>query len=243
MSLVYVSNGDATLRCILNALPPGTLPSLTINDVTRPETQILGFTVLLSAPSYQTVTVQFATEDVTAAAGPDYVGLAGTLTFLPGEVTRTISVASLGDSNAEADETFRINLTNAVNANVVDAEGLGTIRNLEPSSISISNASCRETEPCRFTVTRAGDTSSTVTVNYTTQNGSASAGSDFAPTAGTLTFNPGQTTITISVTTFDDGKPPIFGQDDDETFSMVLSNPSPGAIITGSGQGTGTIRP
>jgi hypothetical protein len=244
MSLVYATNGDTTLRCVLNALPPGTLPSLAINDVTRPETQVLAFTVVLSAASYQTVTVQFATEDVSAVAGSDYAGMSGTLTFLPGELTRTISVASIGDTNAEADETFRINLTNAVNANVGDAEGVGTIRNVEPSSISISNASCDETQPCEFRVTRTGDTSATVTVNYRALANGSAEGSDFASTQGTLTFNPGVTSLSIWVMTFDDGQSGgPFGGDVNETFTMILSNPSLGAIISGSGQGTGTIRP
>jgi hypothetical protein len=238
-SIVYTADGEATLRCILTAPPPGTLSSLIINDVTQPETQSLLFTVALSAPSFQTVTVQFATEDVSAVAGVDYTTASGALTFLPGELTKTISVTSLADTASEPDETFKVNLTNAVNANIGDAQGVGTIMNAVPSSsISISNATCFELHPCQFTVTRTGDIITTVTVDYATGYGTAD-GSDFAPTTGTLTFLPGQTTLVIPVITFDDQVPPIV--DLDEQFVMLLFNPSALAVIL-DGQGIGTIR-
>lgn len=87
-----------------------------------------------------------------------------------------------------------------------------------------------------FTVTRSGDTSETVSVDYVTVDGSAVGGSDFlaVPTA-TLTFGPAVTTQTISVTTIDDDD-----FEGNEQFSVMLSNPTNGAAIE-TATATGTI--
>ncbi len=80
------------------------------------------------------------------------------------------------------------------------------------------------------TVTRTGDTSGTAAVNYTTQNGTASAGlnNDYVATSGTLTFNPGETSKDIVVSIVNNAAP-----EPTETFSIVLSSPT-GAFTLGS---------
>ena len=105
--------------------------SISIDDVTVTEgdtgTVDAVFTVTLSEPSVDTVTVEFATADDTATAGSDYVTASGTLEFSAGAVTRTITVQVNGDLDPEADETFFVNLTNAVGATITDGQGEGTI--------------------------------------------------------------------------------------------------------------------
>jgi uncharacterized repeat protein (TIGR01451 family) len=107
--------------------------SLSIDDVTIPEgnggSSSANFTVTLSPSSSQTVTVDFATGNGTATAPFDYTAVNGTLTFAPGQTTRTISVPVNGDTDFESDETFFVNLTNANNATVSDGQGQGTITN------------------------------------------------------------------------------------------------------------------
>lgn len=113
----------------------GSLPSLSINDVSVTEgnsgTTTASFTVSLSAPSAQTVTVGYATADGTATtADADYVAVAGgTVTFAPGQTTRPASVTVNGDAKSEANETFTVNLSGQVNATVADGQGIGTITN------------------------------------------------------------------------------------------------------------------
>jgi len=86
------------------------------------------FTVSLSAPSSQPVTVNYATADGTATAGGnDYVPISGTLTFAPGETTMTITVVVNPDRKKDADETFFVDLSGAVNALLLDDQGLGII--------------------------------------------------------------------------------------------------------------------
>lgn len=87
------------------------------------------FNVTLSASSGGTITVDFATADGTALAGQDYIAAAGTLTFTPGTLTQSITVAVIGDTVVEPDETFLLNLSNAVGAMIVNAQGVGTIIN------------------------------------------------------------------------------------------------------------------
>ena len=87
------------------------------------------FTVSLSCPSAQNVSVEFSTENGTALAAGDYAVTNGTLLFAPGETNKTIAVQIIGDIEIEADETFFVNLSGAVNASVVDAQGVGMITN------------------------------------------------------------------------------------------------------------------
>ncbi len=108
-------------------------PNLSIDDVSIPEgnggSSSADFTVTLSSPSSQTVTVDFATGNGTATAPVDYTAVSGTLTFAPGQTTRTVSVPVNGDTDFEGNETFFVNLTNANNAVVSDGQGQGTITN------------------------------------------------------------------------------------------------------------------
>lgn len=108
---------------------------ITISDVTGPEgnsgTTPFAFTVTLSAPSPNVVTVDYATADGTATlADNDYIAASGTLTFNFGEQVKTITVQVVGDATFEADETFVVNLTNPSGGAVIaDNQGVGTILN------------------------------------------------------------------------------------------------------------------
>jgi probable HAF family extracellular repeat protein len=116
-------------------------PTLTITDVTITEghsgTNSAVFTVNLSAASTQTVSVTFATANGSATAGSDYQANSGTLTFGPGETSKTITVLVNGDRLGEPNETFAVNLSGATNATIADAQGVCTIVDDEPR-ISIS---------------------------------------------------------------------------------------------------------
>ena len=73
------------------------------------------------------VSVDYTTVDTGAAgvatANVDYLPTAGTLTFAPGETTKTITVDVLGDTIDEPDETFFVDLSNPANARFVDSSG------------------------------------------------------------------------------------------------------------------------
>ena len=78
-------------------------------------------------PALYRVTVDYATSDGTATAGADYTAADGTLSFMPGDIEQTISVLLQADELYEADETFVLTLSNAVNAELAGAAATGTI--------------------------------------------------------------------------------------------------------------------
>ncbi|MFB2968178.1 Calx-beta domain-containing protein, partial [Aerosakkonema sp. BLCC-F183] len=128
----------ATLEIIENdSQPPdnGNLPTISIGDITIAEgnsgTTPANFTLTLSAPSNQSVVVQYATADGTATtADNDYNAVASeSITFNPGETNKIISVAVKGDIKVEGNENFFVNLIGVANANIADRQGVGTIIN------------------------------------------------------------------------------------------------------------------
>jgi len=88
----------------------------------------LVFTISLSEAATATVSVDFATNPGSATDGADYVAISGTAMFATGVTSQSVSVAVLGDTTMEADETLTVVLSNASgNANLVDGSGLGVI--------------------------------------------------------------------------------------------------------------------
>ncbi|MCS7017129.1 MAG: hypothetical protein NZM42_13570, partial [Gemmatales bacterium] len=75
-------------------------------------------TVTLTAPSSQPVTVDFATRDGTATEGHDYVGVSGSLTFQPNEISKVVLVEINDNLCCETNKTFTIALSNATNASI-----------------------------------------------------------------------------------------------------------------------------
>jgi ribosomal protein L35AE/L33A len=218
-------------------------PEIVINDVTITEgnsgTVNATFTVTLTAPGAQTVTVDFATADGTANAPADYQSNNGTLTFNPGDTTKSITVLVNGDTLDEANENFFVNLSNPANASIVDAQGLGTINDNDPQpSLSINDVTVAEgnggTTAMSFTVTLSAASGQTVKVNYATADNTATEPADYLSATGTLTFNPGETTKSITVSVNGDTD---FEQN--ETLFLNLSGAT-NASITDS-QGVGTI--
>lgn len=106
-------------------------PSLSVNDVSVVEgdsgTKDLTFTVSLSAATTNTVTVDFATSNGTASAGTDYDAATGSLSFSPGQTSKTVTVKVRGDTLDEPNETFLLKLSNADRAWIRDDSGTGTI--------------------------------------------------------------------------------------------------------------------
>jgi probable HAF family extracellular repeat protein len=113
--------------------PPPVPPALSVNDVSVLEgksgTTAATFTVTLSQATTGRVLVNFMTANGTALAGDDFNFVSGTLAFDAGETTKTITVAVKGDRTRESDETFKINLSAADGATLLDAQGSGIIRN------------------------------------------------------------------------------------------------------------------
>jgi Calx-beta domain len=113
------------------------------------------------------------------------------------------------------------------------------VAQLPKPSVALGDASVAEgntgTTTLSFPVTLSAAAVETVSVHYTTSDGAAAAGSDYTAASGTLTFNAGEKAKTISVS--------VIGEllvEQDETFTLTLSNPVNATL--GTATATGTIR-
>ena len=334
-TLVSTATGAVTARGKL---------SVADAEASEEEDAALAFVVTLDPAAMSSVTVDYATANGTATAGEDYSAASGTLTFEPGDTTKTVSVQISDDAEDDDGETLTLSLSNASGADLGDAEATGTIRNSEtpqpdpltasftsvpeahdgesafnfqvefsedvdtlsddsftvnegevtgtqevggrsdlwkvtvepdsddavtvtlpgnracntsgaictgdgrplsnspaatvagPAGLSVADATAEENTDTTidFTVTLDRAASGTVTVDYETADGTATAGSDYTAASGTLSFAAGERTKTVSVTLLDDTH-----DEGEETFTLTLSNAS-GAVIA-DGEATGTI--
>ncbi len=243
LSGITVTGGRLNVSALMGVAAP---PSLSISDVTLAEgnagTTTATFTVTLSSASAQIVTVNYVTADGTATtAGSDYVAISlKTLTFDIGTTTQTISVTVNGDTDIEPNETFFINLSNATNAPIADAQGLGTILNDDVPplpALSIYDGSILEgnggKKQLKLTVSLSSPATATVSVNYSTADGTATAPSDYKSESGTATISAGLTSTTISITINGDRTPEAH-----ETFFVNLTNVMNATIADNQGIGT-----
>ena len=248
-------NGDANFTASTGSLSGGQVvkaqPSLSINDVSVTEgdagTKLLNFTVTLSAASSLTVTTNYATANNTATAPSDYVAIPSTLlTFNPGDTSKNVSVTINGDTGFEPDETFFVNLSNAVNATISDNQGLGTIQNDDALGgfISFSQPNYNVSESTGIvtvTVTRTNDVSQAAQVDYATDDtgasiscaalntGLASQRCDYTSMFGTLKFAANETQKTVDIPINLDGY-----TEGPEVFTFNLSNATGGAVLIAS---------
>ena len=210
-------------------------PKLSIGDapaVTEGGTAL--FPVTLNVVSGRLVTVMYRTVDGTAMAGPDldYITTAGKLEFEAGTTRQTIAVQTSDDELSETQENFTAELYDATESTVKDDTGQGTIRDNDPlPELSVADISpVPEGGTATFTVTLNAPSGQTVTVQYETRNGTATAGSDYTAKSGELVFEPGDTEKTVSVTVLDDTVP-----EDPEEFTVELSSPSAARLKDHSG--------
>ncbi|MFN8523367.1 MAG: Calx-beta domain-containing protein [Chloroflexota bacterium] len=199
----------------------------------------LVFLAILNRPAITTVAVNYSTSDGTATAGSDYAASGGTAVINVGLLTTTISVPVSGDVAIEPDETLFLNLSGAVGANLLTTQTIGLIADDDgPITVSVqpgfaTEGGCGSTSTLQFLVTLNRTSTSPVTVQYATSNGSATAGADYTAASGTATIPAGSLSATVTVAiTPDTTAEPV------ETFNLTLSNPTNAVIGTGTATGT-----
>ena len=234
---------DQVLLSPTTTPPSEVVPTIGISDASIVEgasgTKLMVFTVSLSAAATGNVSVGFDTRDGTALAGSDFLAQSGMLTFTPGQTSNTISIVVLGDTDVESNETFDLILRAPTGATLADGTGRGTINNddVAPPTVTVADAQLVEgnagTRQMLFTVTLSKAATGAVAVAYATEAGTATAGTDFAATSGTLTFAAGQTSATITVTVNGDT-----AVEADEAFDLVLGTTTGATILDGRGRGT-----
>ena len=218
--------------------------TVAVEDAAAEEGESVNFAVTLSGGVSSAVKVSYrtasGTEAAAADAATDYTAVTGTLTFNPDtSLEQTISVATTEDTLHEADETFTLTLTGVdlpAGVELGDATATGTIEDDDDEpTLALSSVTQSLAEgggSMTFTVSLDAAAGQTVTVDYTTVNGTAQAGNDkdYAATSGTLTFSPdGVRQRNVAVRIHQDDL-----DEDDETFQFKLSSAS-NASLTGGG--------
>ena len=235
-----IARGSATATIGANDAAPVAQPKITVSDLTVGEGDTYADVVVtLSAPSQSTVTVGYATASWTADTN-DYDTLSGTLTFNPGETTKVVRI-DIEDrfTDAEVIERFKLVLSSPTNA-TLGREGYGwvtivdnnTVKNnpeIHVRDIVVDEAA--GTASFQVTLGRALGQSATgtVTVDYSTVDGSATAGSDYTAKSGTLSFLPGESVKTVTIELLNDSL-----AEGAETFGLNLSNATTGVIVRSS---------
>ncbi len=228
--------------------------SISVDDVSGAEDTVGTITFTLSiSPAVKTgdaVTIEYATADGTATADGDFQGIPSTsMTFFPGDASKTVSVTIVPDSAVEGDETFTLQLSNPsvtpAAGNSVDlltSSGTGTITNDDMATLSVSSAGrvAEDGGVSVFTVSSGGveiESSAAVTVSYTTSSeagDTATAGNDYrATTTGSILFV--GTSVEIDVPLVNDSN-----VEGDETFTLSLIGSS-NSDVTASASAQGTI--
>lgn len=187
--------------------------------------------------------VGYAVTPGSASAPADFTAKTGTLTWFAGDTNsqQSFTVDITDDTELEGNETINLQLLSPVNANlgaanaqitIIDNESAGTLQ------FSATNYSVAENgASAAVSVSRTGGASGPVTVTYTTSNGSATAGSDYVSTTGTLRWADGDSANkTFAVPISDDN-----AQEGNETITLTLSNPSSPATLGNPSTATLTI--
>ncbi|MBE9106796.1 PQQ-dependent sugar dehydrogenase, partial [Nostoc cf. edaphicum LEGE 07299] len=195
--------------------------SMTLNEDSDSVTVKLLRTGDLSGTS----SIKYATIANTATKGVDYGGegveSAGILTFAPGQSSTQVSIPINDDSLIEGDETFNFVIDQAEGATLGLQRTLTiTIQDNDRSGFDFSQPVVSEGDGTAKVIVTRGNASEAASVSYTTQDGTAKAGSDYQAVSGNLSFVAGQTSNTIVIPILNDNV-----QESNETFTLNFSNP------------------
>ena len=218
-------------------------PAISISDATIVEGNngltTGSFNLTLAAVSGKPVSVTLTQSPGTATQSVDYSFPTTTATVSAGATSQQVFFQILGDRIFEDDETFTISLSNPVNVTIDRGTATITIQNDDPvPGIRISDVTAAETNGTisfNFLLSLSGPSSKQISVQYSTADGSAQAGSDYTAKTDTFTFAPGASFGIISVVVNGD-----LLIESGENFFVNLTNPTEATIA--DAQGVATIQ-
>lgn len=238
--VAHDSNGYPDLFSFINIPQSGQIQFLTAVTSANENSAVATITVTLLNGSSNPVSVDYSTLNSTAVAGVDYIAKAGTLSFNPGETSKTFDIQILDDSLDENDEKVIIRLANPTNDALLGEPSVAALSITDddlPPTISINDVNVDEGDSgnrsATFSLSLSAPSGRTVSVDVATSDGSAIAWSDYGPGLDTITFSPGVTTRSIAV--------PVIGdmvREGNETFVVDLTNPVNATITKAKGIGT-----
>lgn len=183
------------------------------------------FPITVTPASAVPITLTVNTANGTATAGADYTAITGGSFTIPANTTNIdLDVTVLNDLIVETDETFTVTISNASSGTIVTSQALGTIVDNDSAELNLAPIAQAEgnagNTPMVFTATLSRPVQGTVTANFATNDLTALVGdNDYVAANGTLTFNSGVTTQTITVQIVGDTK-----VETDERFTLGLTN-------------------
>ncbi len=208
--------------------------SATYSVVENAGNAVLTVNLIPNGDASRASSINFTATPISAYAGFDFSPVSGTLTFAPGETSKTILVPINNDTISEDPETFRVTLNDPSPGSIIGTPGSAIVTIIDDDVQSIVQFS-----PANYTVSelggtvtvmvvasRQGNPNNTLTVQYRTYSGTALEGADYVGTSGTLTFGPGETSKPITVQILNDNL-----IESTENFFVALSNPGPGVAV------------
>ncbi len=210
---------------------------LAIQDTTvQEEVEMAMVEVTLTSPAPPGLSVRVQTFDQTATELEDYRTPSSVLLIPEGEMSAFIPVEILDDESYEENETFRVQLSDPIGAELARGEATVTIEDDDRYELRVGDASALESEsPLEFMVTlNRANPAQIVRVDYATQDGSAQADLDYMPTSGTLVFPRGVDRRPVPVRLLNDET-----EEMEERFFLKLSMPENAVLV--DAEGTGTI--
>ena len=188
-------------------------------------------------------TVAYSTSNGSAGSGTDYPATGGTLSFAPGDTSKTITVATVAHP-ASVGTTFSVGLSDPTNSTLLGASTTANVTIVDPTpahpgtfQFDAPTVSVDRTGYATVMVDRVGDTSTPASVDITTVDGSAKAGTDYVPTSGTMTFDTGQTSRSVTIQTYP--RTASSGS----TFGLQLSNPTASTTLGGATETVNIVDP
>jgi hypothetical protein len=241
-----LADAEATALIAGNGLASANAPRVNVLDAMAGESQgYVDFVVQLDAPSAKPVSVRYATADGGALSqdGKDYLGQQGIISFAPGETLRVVRVALADDLQPELAESFQLELSAPANAGLGRSAAVATVLDddtdqavdpITPLALVSSPVLDESSGMAVFTIHLDRPSTSTVTLDYQTADGSAqTTAGDYAAASGSLAFAPGEVAKTVRIAVHDDAT-----AEPSEDFSLALSNAVGAAIPDPAGVAT-----
>ncbi|MFM2431937.1 MAG: hypothetical protein RLZZ511_3150 [Cyanobacteriota bacterium] len=176
-------------------------------------------------------TVNYNTANASALSGQDYTSIQTNVTFAPGETEKTVQIPILNDALIEGNEVFNVALGETAGADlgtrrtvgitILDDDAVNSVFNLSRANYTVNE----NAGTASITIQRSGDTTVPATVNYTTTNGTATAGADYTTTTGTMNFAANEVTKVLLIPITND-----VAAETNETLTITLSAPTGGTL-------------
>lgn len=186
-------------------------------------------TVRRNGSTSNAASVNYATSNMTAEAGANYISTSGTLNFASGETTKTFTVSLINKTSIDGNKNVRLTLSAPSAGTSLGVQNPATLTILDEDATPISgsgiivlaatNFNAEKGKIAYVTVQRNGNPTATATVQYATSDRTAFTNADYTPSNGTLTFLPGETSKNIPITI-------LSGAKSERQLNLTISNPT-----------------